>query len=180
MSATDYKEAALGVEAPSAPLLAQPWDTEAPGEGNEPEPGAASDWKRWYDYLPRRLYMLRWVLVHSGKSWHPESTLAAKLRCIYWSVGRGYDTEVCARCGRPVRLVFHCPDWLWETCAGFDFSTARSPDGEAGGGCLCPRCVDELVTRAYTFPRWTFTLGDSAMVDRAAAASRTGEERPDA
>jgi hypothetical protein len=120
-------------------------------------------WKCWYDHLPRRLYMLRWYLAHAGKSWHPEVTFAAKARALYWSLVRGYDTEICARCGRPVRLVFHCPDVLWEMCAGFAFSTARSPGGEAGGGCLCPHCVDELVSREHSFPRWTFTLDDEAM-----------------
>lgn len=144
--------------------------TQAGSEPREALPSLAisdpeSSWKRWYDYLPRRLYMLRWLIVHGGKSWHPEATLAAKLRGVYWMIGRGHDSELCARCGRPVRLVFHCPDHLWETCAGFSFSTARSPGGEAGGGCLCPHCVDDLVTRHEgNFPRWTFTLNDEAMV----------------
>jgi hypothetical protein len=67
--------------------------------------------------------------------------LAAALRTIYWWLIRRYELELCQHCGRPVRVVFHVPDDIWELATG----CARRPDGEAAPGVLCPPCVDELV-----------------------------------
>jgi hypothetical protein len=112
------------------------------------------DWKRWYDYLPRRLYMLRWYLLHGGKFWMGAG-LAARLRGAYWAIVRGHDSEICSDCGRPVQLVFHVPDALWEEATGF----ARAPSGEAAPGILCPECVNDRVGFLY----WTCSRDDAVM-----------------
>jgi hypothetical protein len=111
--------------------------------------------------MRRRLYMLRWYLLR-GKRWFKGAGLLARLRGAYWAVVRGWDCEICSDCGRPVRLVFHVPDALWEQITG----CARSPGGESAPGILCPDCV----TRRYnalntpTFLRWTCRTDDSVMV----------------
>lgn len=68
-------------------------------------------------------------------------TRMAKLRGVYWWVLRHYEMELCQHCGRPVRIVYHAPDDLWQVATGL----ARHPDGESAGGILCPPCFDELV-----------------------------------
>lgn len=65
-----------------------------------------------------------------------------------------------ARCGRPVRLVYHAPDWIWEAVTG----RARHPSGEAAPGILCPRCLDDLAdAKGLPFLRWTCATSDEAM-----------------
>lgn len=64
----------------------------------------------------------------------------ATLRSMYWQLVRRYPTELCQHCGRPVRVVFHAPDEIWELATGL----ARSLSGQSAGGVLCPPCVDEL------------------------------------
>ena len=84
----------------------------------------------------------------------------ARLRLIWWYIVRRYESELCQRCGRPVGLVFHAPDAIWERITG----EARSPGGEAGGGVLCPYCVDDLATaKGLPFLRWTCATDDSVM-----------------
>lgn len=68
-------------------------------------------------------------------------TRMATVRGMYWWLVRRYETELCQRCGRPVRVVFHAPDDLWELATG----CVRVPDGESAPGVLCPACVDDLV-----------------------------------
>lgn len=65
----------------------------------------------------------------------------ARMRGTYWWLLRRYETELCDHCGRPVGVVYHAPDDLWELATGH----ARFPDGQAAPGCLCPKCLDDLV-----------------------------------
>lgn len=67
-------------------------------------------------------------------------TRMATLRGMYWWLVRRYETELCQHCGRPVRVVFHAPDDIWEAATGY----ARYPDGESAPGVLCPPCLDVL------------------------------------
>lgn len=78
-------------------------------------------------------YILRYALIADSR--------VAALRSLYWMLVRRYKTELCQHCGRPVRVVFHAPDYIWELATG----CARHPDGHAAPGILCPPCVDELV-----------------------------------
>jgi hypothetical protein len=85
---------------------------------------------------------------------------AARCRARYWIFGRRYKTELCRHCGRPVRLVYHAPDWIWEAVTGL----ARHPDGEAAPGILCPRCFDDLAeAKGLPFLRWTCATSDEVM-----------------
>jgi hypothetical protein len=85
---------------------------------------------------------------------------AAMLRALYWMLVRRYETELCQHCGRPVRLVYHAPDAIWEAVTG----RARHPDGEAAPGVLCPRCLDDLATaKGLPFLRWTCATDDTVM-----------------
>jgi hypothetical protein len=93
-----------------------------------------------------------------AKALMPGHKRLAKMRLLYWLLIRRYETELCQRCGGPVRLVFHVPDAIWEAVTGF----ARSPGGECGAGVLCPACVDELYD-GLTFLRWTCALDDTVM-----------------
>jgi hypothetical protein len=79
----------------------------------------------------------------------------ARLRALYWVLVRGHDTEICARHGGPVSLVFHVPDLLWDTYSGFP-NAERSPGGEAGAGVLCVQCFTDLYKEAGgpTYLRW--------------------------
>lgn len=120
----------------------------------------SAHWARWYD-LPglRRLALASWALRHKTRL-HPTRRLA-RARHLYWVLVRGWDSEICGRCGGPVRVVFHAPDAIWETVTGL----ARSPGGEAAGGILCVPCVDDLYgTSAGGFLRWTCAADDSVMV----------------
>lgn len=84
----------------------------------------------------------------------------ARFRLFYWCVLHQYESELCQRCGGPVRLVFHVPDAIWERITGH----ARSPGGEAAPGVLCPQCVDVLAEEVgLPFLRWTCTTDDSVM-----------------
>lgn len=95
---------------------------------------------------------IQWALGH--ESW------PARIRAAYWYIVRRYDSEVCQRCGRPVGVVFHVPDAVWEVVTGH----ARFPDGEAAPGILCIRCVNELYAeRAHDFLRWTCATDDTVM-----------------
>lgn len=101
---------------------------------------------------------LRWVLF--DKTLAASHAPLARLRLFYWHVLRRYESETCQRCGRPVQLVFHVPDAIWEAITG----NARSPGGEAGGGVLCPVCVDQLAeAKGLPFLRWTCATNDSVM-----------------
>lgn len=84
----------------------------------------------------------------------------AMLRTLYWWIIRRYETELCQHCGRPVRLVYHAPDAIWEAVTG----RARHPDGHAAPGILCPRCLSDLAKkRGLPFLRWTCATDDSVM-----------------
>lgn len=78
------------------------------------------------------------------KNWHPEAGLLAKLRYFWWWVVRRWETEICRRCGCPVRFVWHAPTPLWLAASGY-------PDK---GGCLCMPCFDGLMERAGMMPTW--------------------------
>jgi hypothetical protein len=85
---------------------------------------------------------------------------AAIWRGLYWMLVRRYQTELCQHCGRPVRLVYHAPDWIWEAVTG----RARHPDGEAASGILCPRCLDDLAgAKELPYLRWTCATTDEVM-----------------
>lgn len=84
----------------------------------------------------------------------------AKFRALYWIIVRRYETELCHHCGRPVRLVYHAPDAIWETITG----KARSPGGEAAPGILCPCCLSDLAEeKGLPYLRWTCETNDSIM-----------------
>lgn len=70
--------------------------------------------------MTRRLTIIPYVLEkYSG--W-------ARIRAAWHYIVRGYESEVCFSCGRPVEVVWHVPDWIWEAVI----------DGP--GGIRCPRC----------------------------------------
>lgn len=84
----------------------------------------------------------------------------ATARALYWMLVRRWDTELCRHCGRPVRIVYHAPDAIWEAVTG----SARSPGGEAAPGILCPACLSEgALAVALPFLRWTCATDDSVM-----------------
>lgn len=88
---------------------------------------------------------------------------AARTRALYWLLLRRYETELCQHCGRPVRLVYHAPDWLWEAVTG----NGRYPDGESAPGILCPRCLGDLAeAKGLPFLRWTCATHDGVMYDK--------------
>lgn len=87
-------------------------------------------------------------------------TRVAMFRGLYWWIIRHYETELCQHCGRPVRLVYHAPDAIWEAVTG----RARSEDGEAASGILCPPCLSKLAKeKGLPFLRWTCMTDDSVM-----------------
>lgn len=96
---------------------------------------------RWYD-LPvlRRFALSRFSFMRSG--WHPDALRLARARALYWTLVRGHDSEICLRCGAPVRVVYWAPDELWERCSGFEYAARNG--SEAGSGVLCPYCLDAL------------------------------------
>ena len=95
-----------------------------------------------------------WRYCRKFESW------PATLRGLYWWVIRQYETELCQHCGRPVRLVYHAPDWIWEAVTG----KARSPGGEAAPGILCPRCLSDLAEgKGLPFLRWTCSTTDEVL-----------------
>ena len=88
------------------------------------------------------------------------ANFAARFRARYWIYVRRYETELCQHCGRPVRLVYHAPDWSWEAVTGH----ARHPSGEAAPGVLCPRCLDDLADEGgLPYLRWTCATTDEVM-----------------
>ena len=102
-----------------------------------------------------------WKWAFLWKTWHPDRKRLARWRALYWWIVRRYETEICARCGGPVRVVFHVPDKIWEAVTGYG---GRAPDGESAPGILCPACVDDLAAAAgLPFLRWTCATDDSVM-----------------
>lgn len=89
-------------------------------------------------------------------------TKRAMLRGIYWRLVRRYETELCQHCGRPVLLVYHAPDAIWEAVTGL----ARHPDGHAAPGILCPVCFDDLAeAKGLPYLRWTCATSDEVLHD---------------
>lgn len=85
---------------------------------------------------------------------------AATMRCLYWWIVRRWETELCQHCGRPVRIVYHAPDAIWEAVTG----RARHPDGHAAPGILCPPCFDDLAeAKGLPYLRWTCATSDEVM-----------------
>jgi len=85
---------------------------------------------------------------------------AAMWRALYWMLVRRYKTELCQHCGRPVGLVYHAPDAIWEAITG----RARHPDGQAAAGILCPRCLSRLAkAKGLPFLRWTCSTTDEVL-----------------
>lgn len=84
----------------------------------------------------------------------------ATFQMLYWILIRRYKTELCQHCGRPVRLVYHAPDAIWETVTG----NARHSDGHVAPGILCPPCLSKLAKeKGLPFLRWTCRTDDSVM-----------------
>lgn len=84
----------------------------------------------------------------------------AAWRGLYWLLVRRYETELCQHCGRPVAIVYHAPDTIWQAATG----RARPPGGEAASGTLCPVCLGALCEAAgLPFLRWVCATDDSAM-----------------
>lgn len=85
---------------------------------------------------------------------------AAMWRGLYWWIIRQYETELCQHCGRPVRIVYHAPNALWEAVTG----RVRQPDGTAAPGILCPSCFDDLAeAKGLPYLRWTCATSDEVM-----------------
>lgn len=122
---------------------------------------ARPEWWRWYDHpLARPLVLSRWTFM-GGKHWHPSHKRLARLRALYWTLIRRHETEICARCGSPVRVVFHVPDAIWAAATGYGH---RFPDGQAAPGVLCIPCVSDLAKEAgIPFLRWTCATDDSVL-----------------
>lgn len=87
-------------------------------------------------------------------------TRAAMLRGLYWRIIRQYETELCGHCGRPVRLVYHAPDWRRRSPAA-----PGTRGGQAAPGILCPPCFDDLAeAKGLPYLRWTCSTTDEVMV----------------
>jgi hypothetical protein len=116
---------------------------------------------RWYECNPfYQLSLARWSFTKKG--WHPKAKRLARLRCLYWTLIRLHNTEICACCGGPVGLVYHAPDAIWEAATGYG---GRSPGGESAHGVLCPQCLSQLAKEAgLPFLRWTCAIDDSVLV----------------
>lgn len=74
-----------------------------------------------------------------------------RLRALYWHIVRGWESEVCQQCGRPVRVVWWChDDRLWELVTGH-----IKPSGkEAAAGIWCPSCFDEAARDRAGWVEW--------------------------
>lgn len=97
----------------------------------------------------RRLQRVRWTIRRKG--WHPNRRKLARLRATYWVLIRNYETEICARCGGPVRLVYHVPDELWMRYCGFP---------NPPWGVLCPGCFADLAEESGTWMAWECAEGN--------------------
>lgn len=113
---------------------------------------------RWYDLRGlRRLALARWSFTRKG--WHPRHRRLARLRALYWVLVRGHDTEICARCGGRVHIVYIVPDEIWQAATGW----VPYSSGESAPGTLCPYCLDDLAREAgLPYLRWTCSTDDSA------------------
>lgn len=80
----------------------------------------------------RRREVLGW---YRRKRWHFDAGILARLRAIV-TVLRGWDLEVCGRCGRGFALVWRIDDLTWNMVTG----------GHVG--ILCLPCFDALAARA--------------------------------
>lgn len=136
-------------------------------------------WRRgagtWEPYDPNdgRL-ILRLVGYYHFRNARCSDTRVAMLRSLYWSLLRRYKSELCQHCGRPVRVVFHAPDDIWEAATGF----ARRPDDESAAGVLCPPCVDELAEpKLAGYLDWTCKEAPREGID-AAYVVEGAEARP--
>lgn len=64
---------------------------------------------------------------------------AALSRAFYWVIVRRWETEICRKCGRPVRVVWWChDDALWAAATGND----KPPGRESAAGIRCIYCFD--------------------------------------
>lgn len=64
----------------------------------------------------------------------------ARLRAFYWIIIRRWETEICGKCGRPVRVVWWChDDALWTAATGNE----KPPGRESAGGIRCIICFDK-------------------------------------
>lgn len=76
----------------------------------------------------------------------------ALLRACYWLWVRGWETEVCTECGRPVRIVWWCHDsLLWREVTG---NAAPEGSSEAAGGIWCIYCFDAEARRLAGWVEW--------------------------
>jgi hypothetical protein len=113
--------------------------------------GSTYRWK-WYECQPfHQILLLRWSLTRKG--WHPKRKRLARLRSFYWTLFRLHETEICARCGGPVKLCFHVPDAIWKAHAGFA-QTKRDSGGESAPGVLCPGCFTDLAAENGAHCLW--------------------------
>jgi hypothetical protein len=86
----------------------------------------------------------------------------AKARAFYWSVIRRWETEICMKCGRPVRVVWWCHDSaLWTRITG----NPKPPGSESAAGIWCIYCFDKACRAEKTgWIEWAplnlFHIGD--------------------
>lgn len=75
-----------------------------------------------------------------------------RLRRFYWKRLRGWESEICQECGRPVRVVWWCHDnRLWEKVTG-NARPARSREPAAGVRCI--NCFDEAAKHVCDWIEW--------------------------
>jgi hypothetical protein len=80
------------------------------------------------------------------KSWHPTAKRLARLRAVYWTLGRGHETEICSRCGGPVGVVFSAPEPLW---------LAHCHTKQPPHGVLCIKCLTDLARADGVYLYWS-------------------------
>lgn len=89
--------------------------------------------------LPSRVSYALWRKNYTGG-------LAARVRCFWHHVVRGYRYEVCGECGRPVEQVWWAPEDLWLEAMGWE------------GGLLCIPCFDLKLEDRPGLVRWTVAV----------------------
>jgi hypothetical protein len=94
-----------------------------------------------------RLHSLAWLRTRArGTEWErrPCCNPAALVRAVWWLFVRGYESEICYDCGRPVATVWWAEGSLWSRLTGW---------GE--GGLLCMGCFARRAGRQSVALNWS-------------------------
>lgn len=74
------------------------------------------------------------------------------LRAFWWRHVRGWDAEICQKCGRPVGLVWWCHDnFLWEKVTG---NPRPVGSREPAAGIFCIACFDRAARKVCGWIEW--------------------------